>query len=85
MFSLNASSFRLNLDGDQGASILRITDLPDPYRRYAELARSRSEIAEAKVATPNVHDCNRVLITPGEYDSKIKDGDYVEVEIFLKL
>lgn len=78
MFSLNASSScRLNLDDDQVQFFLRITDLPDPYRRYAELVNL--------FATPKIHDRNGVLITPGEYDSKIKDGDYVEVKIFLKV
>ncbi|KAG6380504.1 hypothetical protein JVT61DRAFT_8663 [Boletus reticuloceps] len=63
----------------------RVLDLPDPYGRYAGLARSNPEVAGARVANPDVRDRQGVLITPGEYDSKIQDGDYVEVEVILKL
>jgi hypothetical protein len=81
---LSAKTKRTGDSATEG-SVLRITDLPDPYHRYAGTAKSHSEITEAKVASPDIRDRQRLLITPSEYGLKIKDGEYAEVEIILKL
>lgn len=82
-------NFYLPITADDSTSsvpiVLCIADLPDPNGRYEGLIKSNPELAAAKVVIPDIRDRQGVLITPGEYDSKIQDGDYIEVEVFLKL
>ena len=59
--------------------------MPDPDGRYAGLINERSDLADVKVVSPDVRDGLGVLVTPGEYDEKIKHDEYVEVEVYLKL
>ncbi|KAF8833585.1 hypothetical protein BDN67DRAFT_1006308 [Paxillus ammoniavirescens] len=53
--------------------------------RYAGLLNSHPALHDASVISPNVQDGKGVLILPGEYASKLHDGDIVEVQIILKL
>ncbi|KIK80933.1 hypothetical protein PAXRUDRAFT_763809 [Paxillus rubicundulus Ve08.2h10] len=63
----------------------KISDLKDPQGRYARLLNSHPTLHDTSVITPNVQDGKGVLIPPGEYASKLHDGDIVKVEIILKL
>ncbi|KAI6126021.1 hypothetical protein EDD16DRAFT_1702750 [Pisolithus croceorrhizus] len=70
---------------NSGSKILRIGDLPDPHGCYAGLLKTYGGLTDAKVTMPDMHNTWGVLITPVEYDSKISDGNVVEVEVILKL
>lgn len=65
--------------------MVRISDLPDPQGRYAGLLRAHTELADAKVVAPDILDTQGIQISPSSYDAKFPDGQFVEVEVILKL
>ena len=65
--------------------MIHISDLPDPQGRYAGLLRAHAELADARVVAPNVLDTQGIQIVPASYDARLNDGQFVEVEVYLKL
>ncbi|KAG2142126.1 hypothetical protein BD769DRAFT_1662256 [Suillus cothurnatus] len=62
----------------------RLSDLPDPLGRYAAVI-SQYSLWECTIAAPNIRDGRGALIGPQEYRTKLKTGDVVMVECYLKL
>ena len=65
--------------------MIRISDLPDPQGCYAGLLRVHAELADARVVATNVLDTQGIQIVPASYDARLNDGQFVEVEVYLKL
>ena len=61
-----------------------LDDLLDPEGRHDGLVKVFS-LSGVTVNTPDVRDHDGRIIAPGEYVTKIKDGDIVEVEVRPKL
>ena len=40
---------------------------------------------DAKVVTPDILDMQGIQISPSAYDTKFQDGQYVEMEVLLKI
>ncbi|KAF8440225.1 hypothetical protein L210DRAFT_3645388 [Boletus edulis BED1] len=68
-----------------GSRVLPLSDLPDPSNCYAGLIQAHAPLVRMKVVIPDVLDSQGRAITPGECESKIKDGQVIEVEVYLKL
>ncbi|KIJ08062.1 hypothetical protein PAXINDRAFT_182347 [Paxillus involutus ATCC 200175] len=74
-----------NGNKDIASGTARISDLADPRGRYAGLLNSHSDLADARVVSPDIRDTQGDLIAPKDYESKITDRHYVEVEVILRL
>ena len=64
--------------------IMYLDDLPDPEDRYGGLLKAFS-LSGVTVNLPDVRDRDGHVIAAGEYGSKVKDGDIVEVVVVPKL
>ena len=64
--------------------IMYLDDLPDPEGRYDGLVKAFS-LSGVTVNPPDVRDRDGRVIAPGEYATKVMDGDIVEVVVVPKL
>ncbi|KAG6375669.1 hypothetical protein JVT61DRAFT_3242 [Boletus reticuloceps] len=69
----------------QDSHTLRISQLPDPQGRYAGLLSAHANLSEAKVIAPDVFDSQGKYLSPADYEARCKDGQYVEVEVLLRI
>ncbi|KAI6038310.1 hypothetical protein EDC04DRAFT_3023520 [Pisolithus marmoratus] len=58
--------------------------MPDPESRYASLKNSH-DLKDVTVQSPDVFDANGMFIHTAEYNTKLHDGQVVEVDIILHL
>jgi hypothetical protein len=61
----------------------KLSDLPDPERRYSNLGSEC--LKEVALAIPDIRDSNGTLIHPRDYPTQLVQGCKVAVEVILKL
>ncbi|KAI5980528.1 hypothetical protein EDC04DRAFT_2917868 [Pisolithus marmoratus] len=67
-----------------GSRIWQFDDMPDPESRYASLKNSH-DLKDVTVQSPDVFDTNGVFIHAAEYNTKLHDGQVMEVDVILRL
>jgi hypothetical protein len=61
-----------------------IADMPDPEGVYSS-ALGLADFSKSFIECPNVRDGNGTLIYPDEYGHKLKSGDIVMINVYMKL
>jgi hypothetical protein len=63
---------------------LNIRDFPDPEDIYSSTLGA-ADTSQSFVQVPNVRDGDGNIITPDRYETQLRDGTVVSVNVFLKL